>query len=280
MIRRRVASGRWAQMRDGVYYLNVTAPTWRTEVLCGVLTAGPDAVASHRTAALLHGMEGVYGRMIEMTVPFDDRPEPEDVILHRTRRPIDATVVDAIPITDPARTILDLSSIFRDRALERVVASAIRKRITSVAEIDAMIGLRGGRGVAGTRRTRRVLRHIEEDVSGSIAEVDMGQLIRDAPIPAPVPQLRIPLPGGHIAYPDFAWPDRLRIAEVDGLETHSTQEQIAHDLNRQNQLLDLGWEIRRWPALLVRREPRRVIDELTRFVNKPFLSRSVEAGRA
>lgn len=267
-------------MQNDVYYLNVTAPTWRTDVLCGVLATGPDAVASHRTAALLHDMGGIYGRMVETTAPFDDRPEPEDVILHRTRRPIDATVVDAIPVTDPARTILDLSSIFMDRALERVAASAVRKKITTVSRLDAIIGLRGGRGVTGTRRMRRVLRNIADDVSGSIAEIDFGQLIRDAPIPSPVPQLRIPLPDGDNAYPDFAWPDRMRIAEVDGLEAHATQEQLAHDLNRQNQLLDLGWEIRRWPARSVRREPRRVIAELTEFVNRSFRSRSVEVERA
>jgi hypothetical protein len=174
-------------MQNDVYYLNVTAPTWRTDVLCGVLATGPDAVASHRTAALLHDMGGIYGRMVETTAPFDDRPEPEDVILHRTRRPIDATVVDAIPVTDPARTILDLSSIFMDRALERVAASAVRKKITTVSRLDAIIGLRGGRGVTGTRRMRRVLRNIADDVSGSIAEIDFGQLIRDAPIPSPVP---------------------------------------------------------------------------------------------
>ena len=280
MIRHRVDSGRWTQLRPGVYYLNVTPPTWRTDVLCGVLASGVDAVASHRTAAILHGIEGIYGKMIEVTVPYDERPEPMGVVLHRTRRPIDGTVVDAIPVSDPARTILDLSSMLMDRALERVIASALRKKITTVEAVDQMVGLRGGRGVAGTRRTRRVLRLVAGDVSGSYAEVDMGQLIRDAPVPSPVPQLKIPLPSGDNAYPDFAWPDRMRIAEVDGLEAHGTAEQLAHDLDRQNQLLELGWDIRRWPASVVRRHPKRVIEELTRFVNAPFLHRSVESRRA
>ena len=280
MIRRRVDSGRWTQPQPGVYYLNVTPPTWKSDVLCAVLGSGPDAIASYRTAAVLHDMEGIYGRMIDVTVPYGDRPEPDGVVLHRTRRPMDVAILDAIPISEPARTILDLSSMVGDRLLERVIASAIRKKITSVAEIDTMVGRRGGRGVGGTRRTRRVLRVVAGDVSGSFAEVDMGQLIRDAALPPPVPQLRIRLPGGDNAYPDFAWPDRMRVAEVDGLEAHATAEQLAHDLHRQNQLLNLGWDLRRWPASVVRRHPQRVIEELTRFVNAPFQPRSVEAGRA
>lgn len=280
MIRRRVLSGRWAQPRPGVFYLNVTQPTWKTDVLCAVFASGPDAVVSHRTAAILHGMEGIYGRMIDVTVPYDERPEPDGVILHRTRRPIDGALVEGIPISNPARTILDLSSLVGDRVLERVAASALRKRITSVAAIDAMVGLRGGRGVSGTKRTRRVLRLVADDVSGSTAEVDLGQLIRDAPVPSPVPQFKIPLPSGENAYPDFAWPDRMRIAEVDGLEAHSTAEQLTHDLQRQNQLLDLGWDIRRWPGTTVRRDPQRVIEELTRFVNAPPPARSVKVERA
>ena len=264
--RHRVESARWEQIHPGVFYLNVTPPTWNTQVLAGVLAAGEEAVASHRTAALLHGLEGIFGRTIDVTVPYDDRPEPYGVILHRTRRPIDLTTVGSIPTTTVERALLDLAAMVGDRVAERLVASALRKKVTTPELIDAVIGLRGGRGVSGTRRLRRVLRTVAEDVSGSVAEVDMGALIREAPIPSPIPQLQIRLPDGSNAYPDFAWPDRFRIVEVDGLEAHATAELLSHDLNRQNQLLDLGWEIRRFPARRVRTEPQVVIAEVTRFV--------------
>lgn len=279
-IRGRLALGRIEELQPGVYYLNCTPATWRTQILAAVMAAGPDAVASHRTAALLHGLEGIHGRPIDITVPYEESPEPEGVILHRTRRQIDAVVVDSIPMTTIERTILDLAGMLRDRALEKVIASSIRKKLTTVEKLDAVIGLRGGRGVGGTRRMRRVLKLVAGDISGSPAEIDMGQLIRDASVPTPVPQLQIRLPSGDNAYPDFAWPDRMRIVEVDGLEAHATPEQLAHDLNRQNQLMELGWEIRRFPARTVRRYPQEVIEEVVRFVNAPFTPRSVNAGSA
>lgn len=278
LVRHRLRTGRWTEVHPGVYYLNVTRATWRTDTLAAQMAAGPEAVLSHRTAAQLHGLEGVYGRPIDITVPYEESPEPEGVIMHRTRRPLDVVVVDSIRVTTVERTILDLAGMFGDVVLERVVASAVRKELTTVEALDAHIGLRGGRGVGGTRRLRRVLRVVAGDKSGSFAEVDLGQLIRTAPVPAPIQQLKISLPDGDNAYPDFSWPDRMRIVEVDGFEAHSTPEQLEHDLHRQNQLLELGWEIRRFPARKVRRQPQEVVEEITRFVMAPFFSRSVNAG--
>ncbi len=275
VVRHRLRTGRWAELHPGVYYLNVTPVTRRTVVLAAQMAAGPEAVVSHRTAAQLHELEGVYGQTIDITVPYEESPEPEGVILHRTRRPLDAVVVDSIRTTTVERTSLDLAVMLGDRGLERVVASGVRKGLTTVEALDAHVGLRGGRGVGGTRRLRRVLRVVDGDKSGSVAEIDLGQLIRTAPVPTPVQQLRILLPDGANSYPDFSWPDRMRIVEVDGFEAHSTPEQLAHDLHRQNQLLELGWEIRRFPASKVRLQPEEVIAELTRFVMAPFSARSV-----
>ena len=92
----------------------------------------------------------------------------------------------------------------------------------------------------------------------------------NAPVPKPIQQLRVHRPDGGNAYPDFAWPDRMRIVEVDGFGAHGTPEQLQHDLRRQNQLMELGWEIRRFTANDIRERPLEVRDEIIRFVNKPF----------
>jgi len=266
----RLVAGRLEEMHPGVYYLNSTDATWKTEVLAAVLAAGPHSVVSHRCAAVLWGLEGVIGRMIEMTVPFNDSPAPKGALVHRTRRVIECRMVEGIPVSTPERTVLDLAWSLPERTLEKVVASVIRKRLATVDSIAITIARLGGRGVRGTRKARRVLRLVECDSTGSVSEVDMSQLIRDAPIPVPIQQLRIPLPTGGNAYPDFAWPDRRRIVEVDGFDAHGTPEQLQHDLARQNQLLDMGWEIRRFTASDVRRNAATVIAEVIRFVNQPF----------
>lgn len=269
-LRRRISDGRIERVHPGVYYLDSTPATWRTQVLAGVLAAGDGAVATHRTAGVLWELDAIYGRMIEVTVAFDDGPEPQGVILHRTRRPNPNVVHAGIPVSPPEKDLLDLAAMLPDPVLVKAARSAVHKGILTIERMDRAVALYGGRGVTGTRKMRRVIRLVADDQSGSVAEIDLKRIVMDAPVPAPVQQLQVKLPDGSNAYPDFAWPDRMRIVEADGFETHGTPEQLRHDLWRQNQLMDLGWEIRRFTATDIREKPVAVRDEIVRFVNRPF----------
>ena len=66
--------------------------------------------------------------------------------------------------------------------------------------------------------------------------------------------------------PDFYWPDRGKAVEVDGLDAHDSADRLDHDLRRQNALLDLGIELRRFSARDVRRKPAEVVEESRRFL--------------
>jgi hypothetical protein len=258
------------QVHAGVYYLDSIPSTWKTDVLAATMAAGPDALASHRTAAVLWELDAVYGGIVEVTVPFNEEPDPEDVIVHRTRRVNPGSIADGIPLTSPEKTLLDLARILPERTLRKAARSAVRRNLTTPGRMDLAVGLHGGRGVTGTRVYRRVVAFVAEDQSGSVAEIDLKHIVMDAPVPRPIQQLKVGLEDGSNAYPDFAWPDRMRIVEVDGFGAHGTPEQLQHDLRRQNQLMDLGWDIRRFTATEIRDEPLRVRAEFIRFVNEPF----------
>ena len=257
---------RWAQVHPGVYYLNATPMTWRSRILAAVLAAGDIALVSHRTAGVLWGLEGFGGKVIELTVPFVNDPLPIGIVVHRTRRLLPAADVEGIPTTSIERTLLDLASQLPDAILEKALMSALRMNLTSPSLVAQTLIEQGGRGVKGTKRLRRVLLLTDEGATGSVAEVEAAQLIRAAQIPRPVRQHRVRLPNGSNAYPDFSWPDRMKIIEVDGFEAHGSPDQLRHDLSRQNMLLDLGWEIRRFSVDRIRHEAAIVADEITRFV--------------
>ena len=57
MIRGRTASGSWVTLDHGVYAHVASAATWERSVMAAVL-AEPWAVASHQSAAVLHGLHG------------------------------------------------------------------------------------------------------------------------------------------------------------------------------------------------------------------------------
>lgn len=267
VIQHQVQLGRWETVHAGVYYLNVTPRTWQTDVLAAVLAGGPLALASHLTACRLWDLDGVNSRIIELTVPHDDRPLPEGVMVHRTRRALTLDAAQGIPATTPERTIQDLAGILPFPVLEKAYMSALHHGHTTADRMVEQLKTQGGRGVRGTRKLRKVIPLAEDGRTGGGSEVELRQLIRQAPVPPPVHQLRIPLPTGSNAYPDFSWPDRMKIVEVDGFDSHSTPEQLNSDLIRQNMLMDLGWEIRRFTGRRIRRDPMGVIEEVTRFVN-------------
>jgi hypothetical protein len=212
----------------------------------------------------------VWGRLIEVTVPYRESPEPAGVVVHRTRRRNPSVVHKSIDVTVCEKTILDLASLLPERVVMKAARSAVRQGMTTPEMLDAAVGAYGGRGVKGTRIARRVIRFVAQDLSGSVSEIDLREIVWEAPVPTPTQQLRIRLPDGGSAYPDFAWSDRKRIVEVDGFVAHGTPDQLQADLRRQNQLMELGWEIRRFTSTEVRDQPQRVKAEIVRFINRPF----------
>lgn len=266
VIKKRLAEGTWRAVYPGVYDLNVTRQVWSARVHAGVLAAGPHALASHRTAGVLWDLDGIRGKMVEITVPFSKEPIPEGVVVHRTRRHLPRAVSDGVPVTGIERTLLDLAAILPPTVLEKATMSAIHQHLTDPDQLAVRLSIYGGRGVKGTRRMRRTLALVDDGVTGSPSEVDLVGRLRDAPIPMPRFQLEITFPEGDHAYPDLAWPDRMKCVEVDSMLAHSSPEDLERDLIRQNRLLELGWEIRRFTARRIRRDPIGVINEIIRFI--------------
>jgi very-short-patch-repair endonuclease len=65
---------------------------------------------------------------------------------------------------------------------------------------------------------------------------------------------------------DFYWPSLNKAIEVDGLDAHDSADKLDHDLQRQNKLMDMGIELRRFSARLVRRNPVQFVNEVRRFL--------------
>jgi very-short-patch-repair endonuclease len=267
LIARRLASERWYRAHAGVYVIGVGALSWEERLLAAVLAAGPPAAVSHRAALVLHGLDGIAGAPVEITVPHGGGPVPGDVVVHRSRRPVDATSVAGIPVTSVPRTVLDAAGCLPPVVVEKAMESALRRNLTTSSRLLEVVLVEGGRGVRGTRALRALLdERGEGPVAGSPAEVELLRALRDAGVPAPVRQFRIDLSRGRVAVVDLAWPDRRRLVEVDGLDAHATAAALEADTDRQNALLDAGWQLRRFSARVVRRRPGGVAAAIHRFL--------------
>lgn len=71
--------------------------------------------------------------------PVNGRPDPDEDLTIRIHcadlRPKDASVVNGIPVTAPARTLLDLASTLGQSELEQAMAAALARHLTSSSEL-------------------------------------------------------------------------------------------------------------------------------------------------
>jgi hypothetical protein len=97
------------------------------------------------------------------------------------------------------------------------------------------------------------------------AEFDLLYFMRLADLPEPELD-HVLFPRGRRRIPDFFWPAFGKAVEVDGVDAHSSADRLDDDLERQNAIMDLGIEIRRYSARRVRRDPQGVIADIRRFL--------------
>ena len=103
-------------------------------------------------------------------------------------------------------------------------------------------------------------------MTGSGSETELLFYMRQAMLPEPLLQHELISNAGERMLPDFYWPNHGKAVEVDGIDAHSSADAMDHDLNRQNALMDLGIELRRFSARKVRRDPQAVVGEILRFL--------------
>src|SRR4051812_37320203 len=69
-LRRLVERGVVERIAPAVFRFAASARSWHQRVLAAVLDGGPECLASHRTAATLHGFDGFRSEVIEVLVPM------------------------------------------------------------------------------------------------------------------------------------------------------------------------------------------------------------------
>ena len=154
-----------------------------------------------------------------------------------------------IPVTSPARTIVDLSGQLRYRELGVAVDHALRR---CIMRLDALQRCVGRLGEAPGRRPALLHELLAERLPGydpgdSDLETRVLRVLVAAGFPPPVQQHRIRA-GGRTFRIDLAYPDRKLGIELDGWEFHRTRTAFDEDRARANLLLARGWSIVRFTS--------------------------------
>jgi AbiEi antitoxin C-terminal domain len=241
----RIADQRWQRLFRDVYRINGAPPTWRGQLLAACWAGGFRAVASHRSAAELHGLPGRRCDQVEITCPRWRRVRQDRVVVHETKAldPIDLTVVSGIAVTTPARTLFDLGGVCRDGMVELALENGLRRGLVTEVELAALVKRVSRSGRPGSRILRQLLdaREPGRRPTESEMETRLVQALRAHGLPEPTVQFEIWQGAAFIGRVDAAYPDAKIAIEYDSDEFHSGRAATGRDRGRRHRLISAGW---------------------------------------
>ena len=245
----RVAAGRWIKVHPGVYRLSGAPWTWEGKAYAAVRAAGDAAVASHQCAARLHGI-AFSTALPEISVPRGTRIRLKGVIVHMSRD-LDrgeTMLVQHIPVTDPARTTLDLARYIEGTLLRDAIETGRRLGLYNWHELIVCLVKHARKGRHGITRLRTAIAAgaVNDGITDTDSELVALSLIREHDLPEPTLQHRVWSANGRIvADMDFAYVDKRINYEIDG-PIHLRPEVKAKDDERDHELRTVyGWTVRR-----------------------------------
>jgi very-short-patch-repair endonuclease len=238
-IDRQVQRGRLHVLHRGVYAVGHRRLTGAGVWMAAVLACGDGAVLSHRSAGALWRIRESSGARIEITASRERRRS--GLTVHRVPLPVDeVTVEDAIPVTTPARTLLDLAAVLDEHKLARAAERAEALRLTSPTSLADLVERYPRR--PGTPNLKRLVedgRIVGTDTANDF-ERRFLSLVDAENLPRPL----VNRPHGAIR-PDIRWTEHRLIIELDGFETHGTRQAFERDRARDRALLTAGWRVAR-----------------------------------
>lgn len=215
------------------------------------------------------------------------RPAATSIRIHIPEYPIpkeDITTIDGIPVTKPARTILDLASEEPEDVIARCLDDALRRRLVSLPFLDRWLDDPIRKRHHGWRMLRRL---VDEraiiGVTDSELESRVLALLRDASLPLPMLQYEVFDNGRFLARLDFAYPE-LRVAiEVDGFRHHDLRSGFDKERARGNDVESAGWRVLRVTAAHLENDPEGVVAWIRRCFDtsaRPIPDRRATDGAA
>ena len=241
---RRVASGHLHRIHRGVFAVGHPGLTIEGRWLAAVKACGPGSLLSHHCAGMLLGFLEPHERRPDVLVPHGRPRVVTGVRVRRTRAlaPQDAFWRHkGIPVTSPARTLLDFAATMPDRQLRKTMSRAQSLRLTSLPQLAAILDRTAPR--PGRTRFARVLAGGPQPTRSELEDrvLDLIQGGGFAP-----PDVNVPLHlNGRTVIPDFRWPQQRLVVEADGSRWHDNPQARAEDAERQALLEQHGERVLR-----------------------------------
>lgn len=264
-----VRSGILRPVCRGVKALVGAAATWEQALMAAILRPGAPVTASHRSALRLWGLRTRF-EGFEVTVRLPANRRIPGVRVHRSvdLEPEDIVVKAGIPTTSLTRTLCDAGLIFPPGEVQRLVDHAVAGGLTTAAELMAIRRRVSEHGRNGVVKLETAVDGLPSDDTGveSGPEARLLSLLVGAGLPRPDVQHPVSVNGRSYRI-DLAYPKYRLGIEYDGFEVHSGLDAFTSDRRRQNDLVGMGWTIRRYTHSDLRDRPEAIVAEVRRHIN-------------
>jgi very-short-patch-repair endonuclease len=254
---KRVRSGRLVRVSEGVFGLPGFEPHPVARIHAAVLAFGDEALASHRSAAILHGAE-IPSTGVDVIVPRQRRVRLANVFVHRPtdRHDLEPVVRRGIPTTSPLRTLMDLGAVASVEDVAILLDHLVSGRLVTVEAVLDRLDLRRKRGRDGVAALEEALDRAGVGSDSRLERV-FEALVREHRLPMPVHHQVEAATGFEL---DWSYP-ALRVAiELDGFEGHLGLRAFDKDRARDAELTSRGWAVLRFTWRQLTERPAWVAD--------------------
>ncbi|HKH64351.1 MAG TPA: DUF559 domain-containing protein [Solirubrobacterales bacterium] len=258
-IEHRLRTGRLHPIVRGVYAVGRRDLKREGRWMAAVLACGPDAALSHRSAAALWGFGEEHHAYVDVMVRRASEARIRGVRCHRrpTLPASDVTVRFDIPLTEPVRTFLDLTTVAGPKTVERAINEADKLDVIDADSLRRALGDRSGE--PGVRPLRAIL----DEHTFRLSDDELERLFRPLAAAAglPTPLTKVMVDKFEV---DFFWPELGLVVETDGWRYHRTPSAQTRDALRFQRHVASGLTPLRFSHYQVKYEPRHVEDILRR----------------
>jgi hypothetical protein len=251
----RLDKGTLIRVFPGVYRVGHAAPSVEADYMAATLACGEDAVLAGPAAAFLLGI-------------IRARRAPKPRVLARTARRTagietarmrvadhrDRMTWRAIPVTTPARTLVDLAASFSADELSRAMHQADVLHRTTPDEVEEVLSRRPT--AKGAAKLRDVLWGDQGRILSKL-EREFIRLLKCNNLPLPATNR---VAGGRFV--DCRWPEHRLTVELDSYRYHRSRHAWEHDRRRERQAYARGDQFRRYTWGDVVEHPRPTVSEL------------------
>lgn len=259
------AEGRLFPLHEEVYAVGHSRISQRGRWWGAVLAYGPDALLSHRTAAVLWGFQRPRKGPVHVTAGCGRQGirRREGIWIHRCKlTPEDRTIRDGLPVTTVARTLFDFAEVAPFETLKGAAEEADRLKRLQLRELEAVC--ERGRGRRALKPVRRLLEELRPPDEGrSPLEIRFSAFVRHFKLPPPHQNVHVL---GHEV--DALWPDAKLIVELDSWEHHGHRAAFERDRARDPKLLIGGYRTIRITHRRLDREAAQLAAEIRRLLSQ------------